>query len=258
MKTSLFRTKLTLAFFAAATVAIIAGNPVFSQESAGKKFQKKMVVKIVKDDNGKTTIYDTTMDLPDSASTDAVKSEMRKVMIMKNGGKHPCIIYRNAPEGFSSNFDMPCPPGCMEEMEGMELEGMAPGMEADDFILDGGAPPHGRGMMMRSGGSGQTLNDLLGEIPMERVVSYSIKDRKNGKRIIIDLNDAPMFEKQDRIVVIREPGRMQQRRNHGERQVKVIVNTDDGPKVEAVQEETVPPPPPPPPPPPADKKSPKK
>ncbi|MEI7896055.1 MAG: hypothetical protein WCJ26_03390, partial [bacterium] len=82
------------------------------------------------------------------------------------------------------------------------------------------------------GGSGQTLNDLLGEIPMERVTSYSIKDHKNGKRIVIDLSDAPMFENQPRVVVIQAPGMRQHGRNHGERQVKVIVNTDESLPVE--------------------------
>jgi hypothetical protein len=58
-----------------------------------------------------------------------------------------------------------------------------------------------------------------------------------------------MFEKQEKVIVIREPGRVQRNRNHGERQVKVIVNTDDDTKTEQT-----PPPPPPPPPPPAKTK----
>jgi hypothetical protein len=53
-----------------------------------------------------------------------------------------------------------------------------------------------------------TLSDVLGDIPMSRVNSYSIKDRKNGKRIIIDIDDAPLVEKQERVVYLKNaPGK---------------------------------------------------
>jgi hypothetical protein len=53
-----------------------------------------------------------------------------------------------------------------------------------------------------------TLSDVLGDIPMSRVKSYSIKDRKDGKRIIIDIDDAPLVEKQERVVYLKNaPGK---------------------------------------------------
>jgi hypothetical protein len=74
---------------------------------------------------------------------------------------------------------------------------------------------------------------------MDRVVGYTIKDRKHGKRIVIDLNDAPMFERQERVIVLRDPGKMHRKRDNQERQMRVIVDTDD--------DKSIPPPPPPPP-----------
>ena len=111
--------------------------------------------------------------------------------------------------------------------------------EVEDVMLEC-MPPGGQGCEMSAGRHPRTLNDFFGEIPMERVVSYSIRDRKGGKRIIIDLNDAPIFERPNNVIVIREPGRINSRMHHPEHQVKVVVNSDD----------SVPPPPPPP-----DKKS---
>jgi hypothetical protein len=99
---------------------------------------------------------------------------------------------------------------------------------------------------------GQSLNDVLGDIPMSRVKSYSIKDTKNGKRIVIDLENGPLVEQENKIIVIREPGRHY---GHGgpRHQVKVIRHSNGG----EMQEEITAPedaPPPPPPPPAPDKK----
>jgi hypothetical protein len=40
---------------------------------------------------------------------------------------------------------------------------------------------------------------------MSRVKSYSIKDRKNGKRIIIDVEDAPLVTEHDNVIILRNP-----------------------------------------------------
>jgi len=54
-------------------------------------------------------------------------------------------------------------------------------------------------------GNGGSLNDLLGDIPMDRVKSYSIKDTKNGKKIVIELNNAPFIENHRNVIIIRSP-----------------------------------------------------
>ncbi len=104
-------------------------------------------------------------------------------------------------------IEMPCPPKCpmaLDDMEIMEWEGMAPPQGMDEQMRERMGPGSER-RMMRMEGHGPTLNDMLGNIPMYRVVSYSIKDRKGGKRITIDLNDAPMFGRQEKIIIMREP-----------------------------------------------------
>jgi hypothetical protein len=137
----------------------------------------------------------------------------------------------------------------LERLEDLEMLGND--LERREFEWEGMAS--GSGMnMLRSGGHDRSLNDLLGNIPMDRVVSYSIKDRKHGKRIVIDLDDAPAFERQDRVIVIREPRSMRSGRSHPKRNVKVIMNSEDGDEnMDKSVEQSgslVPPPPPPPPP----------
>ena len=225
-------------------LAIFVISPVFSQETVQKKSQKKVVLKIISDDNGKTTVIDTIMEVPDSAMIDSVKEEIDKVILVGKGGKHARVKIHKMPEGFNYDFEIPSPPECpmgLEELEEFDCEVFAPGCDMEDRILDRRAPGLDR-RVQRLGGHGQTLSDILGDIPMERVTSYSIKDRKNGKRIIIDLNDAPMFDNQERVIVIREPIRRPVNRNYPERRVKVDVNVDDDVKLDR----TPPPPPPPP------------
>lgn len=82
----------------------------------------------------------------------------------------------------------------------------------------------------------ETLSDLIGEIPLDQVKQYSIKERKGGKRIIIDIDDAPVVTQRDRIIY-REGVPMKGRDRYMRRQpkeVKVII------KAESEEEENVP------------------
>ncbi|MCX6305473.1 MAG: hypothetical protein NT040_10940 [Bacteroidetes bacterium] len=247
--------KLAIVLGATAILAIFVTGPAFSQEPAKKESHKTIVLKIVSDDNGKKTVIDTTMEMPDDQMMDSVHKVIDQVIMMNKGGNHPHVKILSMPQGFSYDYDMSSPPeGPMdlEDLEGIDFEGMDPCRDMESCDWERMAPGAGR-RILRSGSHGQTLNDILGEIPMDRVISYSIKDRKNGKRIIIDLNDAPTFERQDRVIVIREPGRGQRSRNHsGDRQMKVRVQTTDSDEgMDSQQEEqdmqSVSPPPPPPP-----------
>ncbi len=260
MKIKSNRFKISLALGAALVVAIFITRPAFSQESAKKDGQKKIVMKIVTNDNGTTTITDTTMEMSDDAITDSVQREVDKVILMHDRGKRVKVKVHSMPQGYSYDFDLPPLPDCpmaLEDLEDIELEGNPPrwAMESCDREQSGPGPGC---RVIRRGEGGQSLNDMLGNIPMDRVVGYTIKDRKHGKRIVIDLNDAPMFERQERVIVIREPGRMHLNRNGQERQMRVVVDTDDD-KGEVDSDHQQPPSvPPPPPPPPPDSKSPKK
>jgi hypothetical protein len=201
------------------------------------------------------TIIDTTMEMPDSGMMDSVSKEIDKVIRIGKGNHSPHVKFHCMPQGFAYDFETPEIPDCLmdlDELEGFERDAEELEKDMQERICERMAPGCER-RVIRSGGKGQSLNDLLGDIPMDRVVGYSIKDRKNGKRIIIDLDDAPMFDTQHEVVVIRDPGRVKRTGNHSGRQVKVYMNSDDDEQSEKATETTPPPPPPPPP----DKTSPK-
>ncbi len=257
MRNYSLKQKIALVSGLALILAIFVTRPASSQEAAKKETYKKITMKVVSDNNGKITVIDTTMEMTDTAMVDSLQNEIEKVIVLGNRGKHARFKYRNMPGGYNYDFEIPCPPDGLrelEELEGLDWEEMMSDLGGRAGQWDHGFPLPDR-RIIRSGGDGATLNDILGRIPMDRVVSYSIKDRKGGKRIVIDLNDAPMFERQEQVIVIREPGRRPPKGNNSQRKVRVIVNTDgDDMNVENASGQPAPssveaPPPPPPPPP---------
>jgi hypothetical protein len=255
MKNHPITEKFFLASVAIAVFAIFGARQLFAQDNAKGEPHKKVIVKIISDDNGTKTIIDTTMEFTGSELSDSVNQEIEKVIELGKNGKHARVKIMGMPKEFKYNFNMPCIPECpmgMEDLEGFEFEGDADGQGMNDFSWDE-MPPRLERRLFRAGGHGQSLNDLLGDIPMDRVKNYSVKDTKNGKRIVIDLNDGPLVERQDRVIVIREPGRGQRGMNHLQRKVKVYMNPDDDGKMQQQQEKpaepgvpSTPPPPPPP------------
>jgi hypothetical protein len=230
-----------------AILAIFVTRTALSQETAKKEASKKVTVKIVTNENGKMTVTDTTMDVSESGMNDSISEEITRIIKLDKDGNHACVKIRRMPGECNYKFDMPCHPGCpmgLKDLEGFEWEGMHGEWDQESGDWEDRLPRAGRRIIQMEGRS-QSLNDLLGDIPMDRVVNYSIKDHKNGKRIIIDLDNAPMFEQDKKIIIIREPGKGQRNRGNQQRQVKVYVNSED---------DDTPPPPPPPPPPPAEKK----
>jgi len=219
--------KFTLVLIVATILVFLDYRPVFAQETAQKESNKKILIKIVSDDNGRRTVIDTTFENPDSTIMDSINKRIDKIIVMAKGGKHARFKFHGMPQEYDYDFDissMPEMPKDLNELEDFEWEGTAPGRDMEDRDWEQMAPEHQQ-RVLRSGGHRQTLTDVLGEIPMDRVVNYSIKSRKNGKRIIIDLNDAPLFEQQDRVIVIHEPGRMQHNSNYPGHRIKVHVNS---------------------------------
>lgn len=247
MKKNTINLKFALLFGAAVILAIFVTRPGHAQDTGKKESHKKIVLKIVSDDNGKTTIIDTTMEFSDSAMIDSIKKEIDKVIVIGKGGKHARIRMQQMPEGFDYQFEIPPIPDCqmlLEDIEELEMDKMDLAREMENFHWEQRAPRMER-RMLRMDNHRQTLTDVLGDIPMDRVKSYSIKDRKDGKRIIIDLNDAPMFDREKDVIIIREPARMHRPKKSSGRKVKVYMNPEEDIRMEKAPESQTPPSPPP-------------
>lgn len=221
-----FRDILTI-FGLSIALTIFITRPGFSQDTTKMKGDKKVriVAKIITDKDGKTNEFDTTinldrnlkpgeekelmkgfemrfkdlgdemkdlevemnaMNLPDSGMMDSIQQLTERAM-KHQGDLRKFHFRRNfSPRAFNYNynFDMPDlaePP--------------------QPFIREFNEENSG-GM---SEGKGGSLNDLLGDIPMDKVKSYSIKDTKDGKRIVIELNNEPLIEHHREVIILRSP-----------------------------------------------------
>jgi len=227
---------LTLAFL------IIFITPGYSQDKGKPQHKKTITLKIVTDDNGKTKVMDTTftsdakidmkqmneylkgmsdfefqagdLELPDSTFLDSVRQLCGRAIMINKNFKGPRFKFRDFPGGFDYDFEIENPEGRMrdaEEFENFDRSEMMPGPEMRRFRFE---KPR------------QTLSDVIGDIPMDRVKSYSIKDRKGGKRIVIDVEENPFMEKERHVIIMRHPGRhgVHPQRHNADR--KIMIRTE--------------------------------
>jgi hypothetical protein len=263
--------KLLFMFITGVLVFTMTGNVVAQDSGKPKSKQGVVVLKIKKSDNGKTTVTDTTFtisipsghkqleeylakqekelenpgkgseeievslempDLADSIINDSVEKHFKYII---KDSKEPHSLWNGNPERFDYEFNVPCPPD------------FPPFPGNDEFEGEFG---HGDNMeFFHYKDKRQTLSDIIGDIPMDRVKSFTIKDKKQGKRIIIDVADAPLFEKHEKVIIIRNPEKHGNKNIKSDRQVKVIINSEDDKLLKGNEEgpsNSVPPPPPPP------------
>jgi hypothetical protein len=202
----------------------------FSQDSTKSKGEKGVLIikKILDDQNGNRKEIDTTINLdpsmkpgdeqkiiddfekklndetgmmqklqvelnemkiPDSGFMDSIQGLTDKAMKMHRFmGSH----FRNSPRAFnySYNFDMP------EMDQSPQIEEFEDNNPHSRIIHD---------RFNRSEEKNQSLNDLLGDIPMDMVKSYSIKETKTGKKITIELKNGPIIENHTKVIIMRDP-----------------------------------------------------
>lgn len=226
-------------FILIALVSFVSSPRVFAQDTLimKKKGGNKMTVKIKKDENGKVTELDTVIDANnklavagleeymkkldlgtvdiddnmtdldenmkeldlrmskltglDSSLRDSIRDITKKMFIRGKHG-HRSMMRHMSPDNSDFNFEftMPEMPE-ISEIPGFENVPVPP------------APPLTPGMRSFRG-HGRTLSDVLGDIPMDNVKSYSVKERKHGKRIIIDVDDEGRHQHKGNSVIIME------------------------------------------------------
>ncbi|MCX6243838.1 MAG: hypothetical protein NTU98_03960 [Bacteroidetes bacterium] len=233
-------------------LTIFITRPVFSQDATKTNGEKKVtiVAKIIEDKDGKKKVFDTTitlnrglkpgeeeemlknlklrykdlgdemkememqlseMDLPDSGMMDSIhRFTVRCLRDCNKMGFGHCNK-QMLPYGFNYDFDFDMP-------------------DFSDF-----QPPMIREFNDERGG-GQTLNDVLGDISMDNVKSYSVKETKDGKKIIIELKKDPIVEHHQEVIIMRAPGYQRGHGHDAQPQIrkKIIIKSgddDDGEKL---------------------------
>jgi len=253
-----FRDILTI-FGLSIALTVFITRTGFSQDTTKTKGDKKikMVTRVVEDKNGKRLVFDTTinldrrlkpgkekqmmrefeirfndlddqmkdlevelneMRLPDSGMMDSVQKLTERAFRFRGGPGNFHFRRNFSPRAFNYNynFDMPELPERPQPL----IE------EFNDENTPGEWNEETRRMFK---GKGESLNDLLGDIPMNNVRSYSIRDTKNGKRITIELNNEPLIEHQREVIIMRSP-RPEMRHRQGQRhqmQKRIIIKNEE-------------------------------
>ncbi|MCX6251129.1 MAG: hypothetical protein NTX61_10300 [Bacteroidetes bacterium] len=229
MKTKLNSKDFFLLICLALLTIFILSSRASAQDSLKKAPLSTVKIKISKDDNGTKTDYDTTfttskpmnskelnesitkwerhwnrlddrmkdldkrmkrfnieindLDLPDSSMMDSIRKITDKVIIMGNCKGLPRILSEDDPDGFEYNFETPEPP------EPPAIPGQHREFRNHFEFCNPPMPPRFREFGNDEGG----LIPLLRGIPLDRVKNFSIKEKRHGTRIIIDVDRAPVF-----------------------------------------------------------------
>jgi len=232
MKTTFISARIFYSIFLVAILTVCASIAVMAQDAPAKKSKKATVIVKITNDDGKIKVLDTTFNLnnqadqekfdvymkqyegnlkslednlrnmevtvniPDLADSMNLDSLTKQITVMSKSFDRPHFRFHQRPDeyNYDYDFDMPAPPSPPELPE-----------HSQQFWRQFG--PEREMKVFRHNGRGESLNDILGDIPMDHVKSYSIKDKKNGKRIIIDISDYPFIERQDKVIIMHEPSR---------------------------------------------------
>jgi hypothetical protein len=251
----------------AMALTIFMARPGYSQDTTkttgGKKI--RIVAKVIEDKDGKKHEFDTTitinrrlkpgekqemmkslemrfkdlddqmkeleiqlseMRLPDSGMMDSVQRFTEK--FFRDGSCKEIFRYRNQlrPHIFNYDFDFDIP-----ELPDMPQQGFLEfhGEDEPGSFNKRVAP------MIRE--EGQKLNDIMGDIPMDLVKSYSIRETKNGKKITIELKNEPVIEHRREVIILREPGHMKRhdRGMNPQMRKRIIIKSGEGEEKEKAE-----------------------
>jgi len=149
----------------------------YEENMAGMKDEMKDLEDQMKDMEINVTIPDL-----DSLGSDSLS---RHMIVVGRAGRSSHPHGRDMEREYEYKYEMPQPP------------------EPPDFHFNWGEGPEGAPRIFQYEDRDKgTLNELLGPIPLDQVQQYRIIERKGGKRIIIDLNNAPLPPKGEKKVII--------------------------------------------------------
>jgi len=201
-----------LAFLAVGLIFYLSGS-LLAQDTLVKKPQKMMKIKVDVDEDGESVIIDTTFYLDEDFNMEEFEEAMKqyegqmkniekylKQMHVELEGEELEKALQEAHESLEDvYFDMP-------SGRNLQWKIRAP-RHAEHYCTPGNMFFYGKPegccepFRLKPQNRGESLNDVLGDIPMRAVKSYKIKETKDGKRITIDVSDDAMFDRDENILI---------------------------------------------------------
>ena len=169
MKKSLV--KLVMLTIAVVGMTVLFSETLFAQDTVIEKPHKVMKIKVDVDEDGNSFFVDTSFVIDENFSMKEFEEAMAQYKVqMKDVGK------------YLKELEI--------ELDGEELEYLYEPRNVHFFGRPDGCSETVR---VNARKRGESLSDVLGNIPMSAVTSYKIKETKNGKRITIEVSDNAFF-----------------------------------------------------------------
>ena len=185
----------------ATIMTIIMTFPGYTQDTLKKNPKTTLKLKIIKDENGKKTVIDTIITSDKSIDSRVINVIIDNLDENMKGLDEGLKEWHNQPGGFDYNFDfdVPEPPEPPEAPNSPGEHRHHFDYRVEPFDVEPPAIRRGEGSLL----------DLLGDIPMNRIKSFNIKEKKNGTRITIEVGREPVlgFPRSSERTIIVRPGR---------------------------------------------------
>lgn len=211
-KVFLIARPIVISILVIAMTSLFSGA-LFAQDTLAKKPQKVIKIKVDTDKDGKSVTIDTTIIIDENFDMEKFHQAMKEYEAqMKDYEKcmHEMEIELNGEEMEEAMkevelslrdvySDMPqvktfvrCP------RESRYFEQL--GKRGDMHFYGRPADCH-KTVRISPPKRGESLSDVLGDIPMSSVINYKIKETKNGKRITIEVSDDVLFDSDEDIII---------------------------------------------------------
>ncbi|MFH1297594.1 MAG: hypothetical protein ABIJ04_10015 [Bacteroidota bacterium] len=186
----LFVKPVMVAFLVVGMTTFISGS-LLAQDTVTSKSRKVIKVKVDTDENGESFTIDTSFIIDEHFSMEQFHDAMKDYEVqMKEMGNCLQEAYRDMPgkRKFQRSFRHPRLLEYLREPGHIQFSRM----------------PHEccKTVHVNPGKKGESLSDVLGDIPMSAVKSYKIRETKNGKRITIEISDDPLLGPPNRDILI--------------------------------------------------------
>ena len=169
-------------------IALIFSAAMYAQDTVSEKKQKTFKIQLTQDEDGETITIDTLIVIDEDFDAEEFEAYMSKFKDkMKNMEFHlkGLTLHEDQLKDMEEN---------LHEME-IHLEGM----DFDSKNFYSGHPGSSgfnwtsdccdKDIRKWNTKKGESLSDVLGDIPMSAVKSYKVKETKYGKKIVIEVND---------------------------------------------------------------------
>lgn len=181
-------------------------RPAVAQSDTASVSKSSVTMKIIHKTDGDSIVADTTLTFEGPYSDEEIREMTKSMKEQARALREQMRVLRDQ-MGVLRDFDIDIDLPEIPDFPDMIMMPEIPDIPSFDFDIDSISVPKTPGPPLRiihnrpSGRGG--LNEVLGDIPMDRVKSLSIREKKNGRKIVIEVDDTPSRRVKKEVIIVR-------------------------------------------------------